>query len=196
MKALEHIAAAVFGAAFLVLALAVAAETLSRKLFNHSLQGVDELAGYLLAVGGALACAVALVGRAHIRIDIVHDLFPKALRIVLNVLAVIALAVCAAALTRMAWIALDDSILFNSTAQTPWATPLRIPQAAWVAALALFLLVALIQAGRVFLLLARGQFDRIDAEYSPRGTKEEVKEELDDIEKRGALAAADPNRKA
>jgi TRAP-type C4-dicarboxylate transport system permease small subunit len=190
MKALENIAAAIFGTAFLILAFAVAVETISRKVFNFSLQGVDELSGYVLAVGGSVACAVALVGRAHIRIDIVHDSFPKILRIVLNVLSVMLLAICAAALARMAWIALDDSILFNSTAQTPWATPLRIPQGAWLAALCLFLAVALIQAVRVVLLILRGRFDEVDRSYSPRGTKDEVKEELEDMEKRGTMAAA------
>ncbi len=195
MKALENVAAAVFGTAFLLLAFAVAVETVSRKVFNYSLQGVDELGGYILAVGGSVACAVALVSRAHIRIDIVHDRFPKALRILLNVMAAITIAVCAAALLRMAWIALSDSILFRATAQTPWATPLQIPQTAWVAALGLFVLIALLQLLRIGILIARRDGDTLDREFSPRGSKDEVKEELEDIEKRGALAASDVGRK-
>ena len=45
MKRLESLAASIFGLAFLVLAIAVTIETIMRKVFNQSLQGVDELGG-------------------------------------------------------------------------------------------------------------------------------------------------------
>ena len=188
MKRFESLAATAFGIVFLVLALTVAVETVSRKLFNVSLQGVDELGSYCLAVGGALSFAVALVSRAHIRIDIVHEYFPKALRVLLNVIAVAMLFVSAVVLLQMAWISLSESILFGSTAQTPWATPLRYPQILWVAALAIFLAVTLLQLARVALLLVRRRIDRLDREFSPRGSREELEEELEDIRHRGAAA--------
>jgi TRAP-type C4-dicarboxylate transport system permease small subunit len=188
MKRFETLAAAAFGIVFLVLAVAVAVETASRKLFNVSLQGVDELGGYCLAIGGALSFAVALVSRAHIRIDIAHERFPKPVRIVLNVLAVAALFVSALALMVMSWISLSDSILFGSTAQTPWATPLRYPQTLWVAALGVFVTVALLQLVRVGLLVARRRLDQLDREFSPRGSREELEEELEDIRHRGTAA--------
>jgi TRAP-type C4-dicarboxylate transport system permease small subunit len=190
MKRIESLASAAFGLIFVGLALAVAVETVMRKALNVSLQGVDELGGYCLAVGGALAFAVALGSRAHIRIDVVHESLPASLRIVLNVAATLALAASAAALAWMAWIALSDSILFGSTAQTPWATPLRYPQALWVAALALFAGLGAVQAARVLLLAARGRFARIDREFSPRGAREELEEEVADIKRRGADALA------
>lgn len=186
MKRFEAIAAFIFGVVFIGLACAVTVETVVRKVFNVSLQGVDELGGYTLAVGGALAFAVALAGRAHIRIDIVHDHLPRPVRIALNVLSVLALAVCAAALVRMAWIAFSDSVLFNATAQTPWATPLRYPQALWVAALGIFGLLALLQLVRIAGLLIGRRLDTLDREFSPRGSKEELAEELDSIRARGA----------
>jgi TRAP-type C4-dicarboxylate transport system permease small subunit len=186
MKRFEAIAAFIFGVVFIGLAGAVTVETVVRKVFNVSLQGVDELGGYVLAVGGALAFAVALAGRAHIRIDIVHDYLPRPLRIILNVVSVLVLTLCAAALVRMAWIAFSDSVLFNATAQTPWATPLRYPQALWVAALGIFALLALLQLIRIARLLLSRRFDTLDREFSPRGSKEELAEELDDIRARGA----------
>ena len=140
MKKLEALAASIFGLAFLVLAVAVTAETIMRKVFNQSLQGVDELGGYILALAGAMSLSVALVARAHIRIDIVHDNLPAP-----------ALAAqcarepldprCAIALLRMAWFAYDESAALGATAQTPWATPLKYPQALWVVAMVPFLLV-------------------------------------------------------
>jgi TRAP-type C4-dicarboxylate transport system permease small subunit len=191
MPLLERIAAWIFGLAFLGLAGAVATETMMRKVFNRSLQGVDELGGYLLAVGAALSFAVALIGRTHIRIDLVHDRLPRVLRVLLNVIAVMLILIAAIAATYMAWIALSDSILFNATAQTPWATPLRIPQAAWLAALALFALVAALQLAKVLGLLFTGRIDALDRHHGPRGAKEELADELADIQARKAAAAAE-----
>lgn len=188
MLLLERIAAWTFGIAFLGLAAAVATETFSRKVFNRSLQGVDELGGYLLAVGAALSFAVALIGRTHIRIDLIHDRMPRVLRVALNIVAVALILTSALAATYMAWIALSDSILFNSTAQTPWATPLRIPQAAWVGALGLFCLVAALQLVKVVRLLLAGRIDELDRHHGPRGAKEELADELADIEARKATA--------
>jgi TRAP-type C4-dicarboxylate transport system permease small subunit len=188
MKKFETVAATAFGLVFLGLAFAVAIETASRRLFNISLQGVDELGGYALAVGGALSFSIALQTRAHIRIDIVHEHLPRALRILLNLLASLALFLCAGALVLMAWIALSDSILFSSTAQTPWATPLRYPQSVWLATLALFALFAVLQLVAVLRLLFQRRLERIDREFSPRGSKEELAEELADIKHRGAAS--------
>jgi TRAP-type C4-dicarboxylate transport system permease small subunit len=185
MKKLEAIAATLFGFAFLGLAAAVTVETIMRKAFNRSLQGVDELGGYILAIAGALSFAVALVARAHIRIDLIHDRLPAPLRMVLNMLASLTILACAAALLRMAWFAYDESVLFGATAQTPWATPLEYPQALWVGALALFFLVCVIEVIQILTLLARGRLTAIDRSYGPRSAREELEEELQDAKARG-----------
>ncbi len=186
MNRLEAVAAALFGAAFLLLALLVAVETVMRKVFNTSLQGVDELGGYLLAVGAALAMAVALVSRAHIRIDLLHDLAARPLRMVLNIFAMAALCASAVMLLQMTWIVLSDSILFSATAQTPWATPMRYPQTAWVAAMAVFVAVTLVQLLRAGLLFMRGEWGLLDKVYGPRGAREELDAELADLRQRGS----------
>ncbi len=190
MKNLERIAAWIFGLVFLALAAGVAVETISRKVLNRSLQGIDELGGYALAVGAGLAFAVALTSRAHIRIDVVHDLLPKPLRIGLNLLAVPLLALCALAGLWMAWLALADTIQFSATAQTPWATPLKYPQGLWVLALAVFALCAIIECVRIGGLAVSGRFDEIDRRYGPRGTKDELNEELADLKARGVVPVA------
>jgi len=188
MKHLENIAATLFGILFLILGFAVAVETLMRKVMNKSLQGVDELGGYILATGAALAFVVALAGRAHIRIDIVHDFLPRLLRVVLNVLSLAALTVTAVAVFWMGWIALSDSRLFNATAQTPWATPLHYPQTVWVVALAVFVLACLVEWVRLGSIAAREGIDGIDRRAGPRTSREELAEELEDLKARGGLA--------
>ncbi|MGL5733656.1 MAG: TRAP transporter small permease subunit, partial [Beijerinckiaceae bacterium] len=169
MKSLQGLAETIFGIAFVVLGLAVALETSMRKMFNTSLQGVDELGGYILAGGAALAMAAALMARAHIRIDLVHDHLPRPVRLALNIVSAAALAVCAVMLSRMAWIAMSESKLFNATAQTPWATPLVYPQAIWVATLSLFALLAIVQGVRAVHMLMRGDAATVDRLYGPRG---------------------------
>jgi TRAP-type C4-dicarboxylate transport system permease small subunit len=193
MQRIDRSLAMIFGFGLLALALAVAVETVMRKVFNKSLQGVDELGGYVLAVTAALSFAVAVRSRTHIRIDLIHDRLPTALRIALNLLAAVSIAVCALAALYMAWIAFTDTIQYNATAQTPWATPLRFPQGAWVAALAIFALVALDDALRVLRLLLSGRSADADRLFGPRGAKEELDEEIADLQARGnveALAAA------
>ncbi len=190
MKRLETAGAWLFGLVFVVLSLAVTLEVTLRKVMNVSLQGVDELGGYALAVGSALAFSLALVARAHIRIDLVHERLPRALRVPMNLVAVLTLAATAAALPVLAWFALSDSISMNSTAQTPWATPLRWPQSVWFVVLAAFALVAIGSALRAVGLVLGGRIEQADREYGPRGTKEELQEELADIEARGAAVAA------
>jgi TRAP-type C4-dicarboxylate transport system permease small subunit len=187
MQRLERVSAWVFGLAFLLLAAAVAVETTLRKVFNTSLQGVDELGGYVLAVGAALSFAIALRQRTHIRIDVVHERLPKALRVMLNALALPSLAICAAAILYMAWFALSETIQFNATAQTPWATPLRYPQTAWVIALGVFALFALVETGVMLLTLVTGRFTEMDHSYGPRGAKEELDEEVADLKARGVV---------
>jgi TRAP-type C4-dicarboxylate transport system permease small subunit len=192
MKRLEAFAASIFGLAFLVLAIAVTIETIMRKVFNQSLQGVDELGGYILALAGALSFSVALVARAHIRIDIVHDHLPRALRVPLNLLASLSILLCAMALLRMAWFAYDESATLGATAQTPWATPLKYPQALWAAALVPFVVVCAVEVSRIAALLAKGDIRTIDRSYGPRTAQDELDDELADMKARGVIADALP----
>lgn len=188
MPVFERLAAWIFGLAFVVLALLVAVETIMRRVFVRSLQGVDEFGGYALAIGAALAIALALRSRAHIRIDVVHDRLPRALRVLLNLIAYPALAVTAMAIFVMAWFAFRETIEFGSVAQTPWATPLKYPQGAWLAALAVLVVFAWVEAAKVIGLALSGRFREVDRHYGPRGAQDELEEELADLKARGGLA--------
>jgi len=190
MQRLETVLAALFGLVFLFLSFAVALETTMRKVFNQSLQGVDELGGYCLAVGAGLAFTLALISRAHIRIDLLHERFGKIPRAFLNLMSMVSLALTALGLIAMGWVSLQDSISMNSTAQTPWATPIKYPQYVWVATLAVFALATAGYALRALWLTVTGRIDDLDHEFQPKGTKDELKEELDDIKARGAIDAA------
>ncbi len=189
MKATERIAANIFGAIFVLLALAVTLETLLRKLFGTSLQGVDELGGYALAVGSTIAFTLALLDRSHIRIDLIHRKLPRGLRTGLNLLATLLMAGLALTLCGMAWIVIRETLDYGSTAATPWATPLIYPQSAWFAGLVLFALTSLALLLRgIWLLLGRRRAE-FDQAFGPRGLEEELEEELADLRQRGRSEA-------
>lgn len=181
---IENLLACSFGAIFMLLAVVVTLETLSRKLFNVSIQGADELGGYALAVGSTLAFSLALLGRNHIRVDVFHDKLPRRLQGALNWLSITLLALLGGFIAWTAVAVIRDTIAYRSTAQTPWATPLIWPQSVWLAGLTLFALLAIGLALHASRLLVSGQLERLNHDFHPRSAKEELKEELDDLERR------------
>ena len=181
---IESILANVFGGIFLLLSAVVVVETVSRKVFNISLQGADELGGYALAVGSTIAFSLALMGRNHIRVDVFHDKFPRGLQAALNWLSIVSLALLGAFIAWIAFKVIGDTMQYRSTAQTPWATPLIWPQSVWYAGLVTFALVAFGYAARATLLLFTGRIDTLNHDFHPKSAKEELKEELEDLSQR------------
>lgn len=189
---IETVLATVFGTIFLGLAVVVTVETLARKLFNVSLQGADELGGYALAVGSTIAFSLALMGRAHIRVDVFHQKFPARLQAVMNWLSIVSLAAFGLFIAWVAFKVIGDTLQYRSTAQTPWATPLIIPQGVWYVGLAVFALVATGYAARATLLLLAGRTAELNRDFHPRSAKEELREELDDLAQRSAAGKEQP----
>ena len=62
-------------------------EIFARKLFNHSLQGVDEIGGYVVAITGTFGMALAALERAHTRIDVLLLRLPARVQAGLNLLS-------------------------------------------------------------------------------------------------------------
>jgi TRAP-type C4-dicarboxylate transport system permease small subunit len=189
---IENVLAWVFGTIFLALAAVVTVETLSRKVFNISLQGADELGGYALAVGSTLAFSLALMGRNHIRVDVFHERFSRRWQAFLNWFSITSIAAFGIFVAWVATKVITDTLQYGSTAQTPWATPLIWPQAVWYAGLVIFALVASGYALRATLLLARRRIETLNTDFHPKSAKEELKEELDDLANRQATEGAKP----
>jgi len=184
MKRVETILSCIFGYMFIALSLFVTAETILRKVANFSFQGADELGGYALAVGSSLAFTIALIGRSHIRIDILHEHFPKSIRAVLNWLAAVMLAAFGLLLINVTYKAVVDTMDYSSTAPTPWATPLIYPQGIWFVALTIFGVIATLYALKATRLMFTGRIDELNEEFHPKGAMEELSEEMKDIDLR------------
>ena len=179
LEAFAASASRLFGAALVALSLFVALETVLRKLFAFSFEGADELGGYVLAVGSCLAFVVALADRAHIRIDVLHARLPAPLQALADTLSILSMAALGVFLVWVSRDVIADTLAYGSTAPTPWATPLIWPQALWFAALCLFAATALVLGLRAAWLYGSGQRARLEAEFHPRGTMEELAEELE-----------------
>ena len=174
----------IFGWSLLFLSAFVAVETVLRKLFNTSLQGADELGGYVLAFGSSLAFVVTLAERAHIRIDVLHQKFPVFLQSLIDWLAALSIAILGCFLLYVGWFVIKDTLAYGSTAATPWATPLIWPQGAWYAALAVFSISAIALSARATWLFFKGDHATLAAEFNPKGASDELAEELQELKKR------------
>lgn len=178
-----------FGLIFLTLSFIVAVETVIRKLFNVSLQGADELGGYALAFGATIAFSMALLGRNHIRVDVFYHWFPRPLKTFLNWLSIICLAAFSALIAWLAWFVVQDTVSYQSVSQTPWAVPLVYPQSAWLFGLIVFAALTFASASYATWLLVLGKTREMDRMLEPRSAREELEEELQDIQGRGTTEA-------
>jgi TRAP-type C4-dicarboxylate transport system permease small subunit len=184
LKRLDNITNIIFGGIFLLLSLLIVLETLLRKFFNLSLQGIDELSGYALALGACLAFSSALIGRSHMRIDLLYSKYPTWLRSLFNLLSIISLSLFACFLFYVSWQIIQETQEYGSTAPTAWSTPLIWPQGAWFAALALFSLISLLLVGKAMLLLFNKDLKQLNQQFGPKGVLEEVAQEMDDFNSR------------
>ena len=173
-----------FGLIFVALSLVVALETAVRKLFNFSLQGADELGGYALAVGATIAFSMALLARTHVRVDVFHARPPPRVQTFLNWLSSVSMAAFGGLMAWLAWFVIQDSQSYKSVSQTPWATPLVIPQSAWLVGLIIFGALATGVAVYATFLLATGRTSEVNALLNPRSSDEELEEELEDLKVR------------
>ncbi len=176
-----RVAALIGGYGLLALAFLVGFEVVARKLFAFSLQGVDEIGGYIIAAMAAFGFSYALLQKAHTRIDIFTTRLSRATQLWLNVLALVALAGFACFMAWRGWATLADSIALKSVSSTPLRTPLWLPQSVWVAGLALFGAVSALVALHAAWLALRGDHAR-GAQYAPRSLEEEVEAERVEIE--------------
>ena len=184
MDFVRNICSALFGYALLGLSLMVVVDIVSRKLLGFSLQGTDELGGYVLAIGSTLAFSVALIGQGHIRVDILRGVLPRTARAVLDWLSAVLMAALAALLTWVSYLMLSDSISYGSIAPTPWGTPLAMPQGAWFIGMVMLLLVALWLALCASILFFSGRHERLVKDFGPTRVSEEISEEFNDLQRR------------
>ena len=180
----KRLAANAFGVTMLALAALVTLETLLRKLFAISIGGVDDLAGYSIALGAPLSFAVTSLERSHIRINLLYLFFKPRMKAWMDALSVLSIAVLAVLLLAFTVKTVLETQAYQSVAQTPWATPLIYPQSVWLVAMTVFLLPALFLPVRALYLLLQGRESAVLEEFGPDSPEAELKAELEDLKRR------------
>lgn len=151
--------ARVGGALLLIAVGLVTFEVLARKIFNFSMAGADELAGYAYALSMTWGYAYALHRRAHIRVDVVYARLPLVVRCVLDVVAFVAFTGLFVLLTYRGYSVLEQTIDLGGRADTPLAVPLVYPQVPWLLGLVFFTLCLALLSLRSFKALVTRNYD-------------------------------------
>lgn len=160
--------------------LATCWEIVARQ-FGGSLQGVNEIGAYLLAIGSSWGFSAALLSRAHSRVDFLFPYFPPMMQSVLNAVASVTLAALAVFSVWQGWKVLADTLRWQARASTPLQTPMWIPQSLWLFGLAVFAGVSTACAVHATVLLFRDR-KRLDVLYGPPSIQEQI-----EIETQGTL---------
>lgn len=183
LEGLINMAAIACGYGALGLSFLIGYEILARRFFSHSVQGVDEIGGYVLAITAAVGFASALLYRMHTRIDIAIGYFPKLVQAILNTVSAALFAGFAVFMLLRAWDSLQESISYTSRASTPLQTPLWIPQSLWVAGIALFALIACAMAVHSLWLLSHKRVDSVNNFYGPPSLQDEIEEQVSEAKR-------------
>lgn len=172
------------GALVLAAAVLIGIDVTLRKLFNASIGGADELAGYALALGTAWSLGAALLDRAHIRIDSLYGHFPRWLRLALDFAGIALLLAFFGLIAWHGWSVVAQSWVSSSRSQSALATPTVIPQAIWLVGLAVFLVIGVALLLQALLLIVRGNAAAAASAISTRSVMEEVEDEIRELKGR------------
>jgi TRAP-type C4-dicarboxylate transport system permease small subunit len=181
----------VAGWGFIVCAGFITFDVLARRLLGFSSQATTELTGYALAFGISWALAHALTARAHIRIDVLINHLPAALRYPMHLLSLAALALFIGFIAKGAYDLTDESLLFRATDISVLRTPLWIPQGLWAAGIAVFFVLIVLMLIENALLVLAGRGREAEALVHARTYEEEAAEALEAV---GAAATKDGTR--
>lgn len=174
------------GWALIAISFATLYDIVARRLFGHSVQGVNEIGAYLLAIVSAFGFSSALLQKAHSRVDFLFPYFPRGLVAVLNLAASVLLFGLALLSVWHAYHVLDESLLFDSRAATPLQTPMWIPQGLWLAGLGVFAGVSGACAIHAAILFCTS-WDKLDELYGPLTVEGQI-----EVETQGTLHEPPP----
>jgi TRAP-type C4-dicarboxylate transport system permease small subunit len=177
LHAVVDFLAIVCGWWLLMLSMLTCIEMLGRKAFGFSLQGVDEIGSYTFAAVGAFGFSYTLITCGHTRVDFLLSRFSEVQRAVLNFAAMISLAAVAVFFAYRACHVLLESIDLRSTAASPLATPLWLPQSIWLLGYVVFSVTAVTGAGYATQLLLAGAWAKLNKRYGPQTLEEEIESE-------------------
>ncbi len=174
--------AVIGGWSVLGLSVLVGVDVVGRKLINLSVQGSDEIGGYVMVVAAAFGFSYALSKRGHIRLNLVLPHTPARFQAFANIIAHVVLAAFAYLMLWQMADLLVDSIKLKAVAPTPLQTPLALPQLLCVLGLAYFALHITVYLIEGFRLLSNGNIERFNSMFGVETAQKEAESELRDTQ--------------
>ena len=168
-----------FGGALVALAaIVISVDVLMRKIIGTTLGGASEISSYVLAVSTTWSLALALLNRAHVRVNSFYVLLPSRVCAVVDILALLTFMLFGGMLTWEGWVLFQTSFDLNAHSLTPLETPLAIPQFLWVAGLAFFSAVMMLLFVQAIGALLTGRIDVVRRLIGSRSAAQELEEAI------------------
>lgn len=164
----------VAGWLYLIGAVFVTVNVVTRRFLGFSSPGVVEVTGYLLALGISFGLAETLTTRGHIRVDVLVRSLPLGIRVYMHTIALAFLTGFVALLTVRSLDVVVTSWQLGSRDTTELETPLVVPQALWFLGLLLFAMLAVLMLVRITALLATGRYAHLDGILGVSAEEEEA----------------------
>jgi TRAP-type C4-dicarboxylate transport system permease small subunit len=149
----------------LFLTVYITADIVLRKVFQKSIQGSDELGGYILAILCAFGFSWTLKNRAHIRLNLVLNKLPVIAQVMINMFAYIILAAFAYAMLWRGAAMVYETAELNAVAPTPLATPLILPQGIWLLGIIWFSIQLTLYLIQLAVLIVQKKYREFLQEY-------------------------------
>lgn len=187
VAAIARVAIVLGGAMLFAAAAIVTAEVLLRKGLGAVLgssfvfSGSDEISAYLFAVGTSWSMAHVLITRGHVRIDALYGMFGQRTRVLMDLFALLVLAVFAGALLERAWDVASTSYVENIRSNTPLRLPLAWAQIPWFGGIALFFVALVLVFLRSAAAFLRGDYAAAAAIAGAATQDEEIASELEGL---------------
>jgi len=186
-------AMSVAGWAYVAITALICFDIVARRLLGFSSEATSELTGYLMAIGMTWGMAGTLIERGHVRIDVLVQKLPLAVRVWLHLASLAALAVTAGFFVYGAVSLARDSLELGATDLSALRTPLALPQGLWAAGLALLALAVAALGARALAQLRERRLDDLDRMLMARSYEDEAAETLEAVGQAGARdAPAEP----
>lgn len=169
-----RVSAWIGGALLTLSAVIIGIDILLRNTITVTIGGANELSGYALAVATPWAMILAMLSRAHVRIDTFYIHLPNRVRAFLDIVGQAATICFFGLVTWYAEGVLEQSSISDSHSVSALAVPLVIPQSLWFAGFVGFLITATILLLRATIAFAKGDLNRVHALIGARSTEEEL----------------------
>lgn len=167
------------GWAYLICAVFVTSDVITRRFFGFSSQGTTEISGYLVAFGISWGLTTAMAEKRHIRIEAILGYFPQRIRSYLHLCAISFLEIIAVLIAWRAWQVTAESWELNAKDTGALSIPLVLPQSLWAFGLSVFTFFVTLIFLRTIVLLCMADDERIDQLLGVREISEDVKEALE-----------------